>query len=359
MKILDRYIIGKFLGTFFFIMAIIMAISIVFDISEKLDAFLRTGPSFYQIVVNYYFNFVIYYSNIFSSLLLFISIIIFTSKMAQNSEVISILSAGVSYNRFLRPYFIATTILVLFSVILNHVGVPYSNKVRLDFENNFVRNPFHIRKTNLHREIEPGTIVYFERFTTMNKVGYNFSIEVWDGDVLKSKLMADRIVRDDDSSGHWTLQNYFIRTIDGQHEKIESGAKLDTILNFDIKDFGQHLDLAQAMDSFELDAYIDKQRKRGADDLARYQLELHQRTSLPSAAYVLMLIGVSIASRKVRGGLGLHIVIGVVLAFVYLLFLRMFSVSAMNAGLHPLIAVWIPNILFSFIAFYFYKKAQK
>jgi lipopolysaccharide export system permease protein len=359
MKILDRYIIGKFLGTFFFIMSIIMAISIVFDVSEKLDAFLRTNPGFMQIVFNYYFNFVIYYSNVFSSLLLFISIIIFTSKLAQNSEIISMLSAGISYNRFLRPYFVATTILVLFSVVLNHVGVPYSNKVRLEFEGSYVRNPFHIRKTNLHREIEPGTIVYFERFTTMNKVGYNFSIEVWDGDVLKSKLMADRIIRDTDTTGHWTLQNYFIRTIDGTNETIKQGAKLDTILDIDIKDFGQHLDLAQAMDSFELNAYIDKQRERGADDLARYQLELHQRTSLPSAAYVLMLIGVSIASRKVRGGLGLHIVIGVVLAFVYLLFLRMFSVSAMNAGLHPLIAVWIPNILFTIIALYFYKKAQK
>jgi len=140
---------------------------------------------------------------------------------------------------------------------------------------------------------------------------------------------------------------------------IKSGDKLDTIFNFDLKDFGQNLDLAQAMDSFELNAYIDKQRSRGADDLARYQLELHQRTSLPVAAYVLMLMGVSIASRKVRGGMGLQIVIGVIMAFVYLLFLRMFSVSAMNAGLHPLIAVWIPNILFGFISLYFYRTAAK
>lgn len=359
MKILDRYIIGKYLGTFFFIMGVIMAISIVFDISEKLDNFLRTNPSVYEIVVKYYFNFVIYYSNIFSSLLIFISIIIFTSKLAQNSEVIAMFSSGISFNRFLRPYFIATTILVLLSIVLNHIGVPYSNKVRLEFENTFVHNKSHIRKTNLHREVEPGTIVYFERFTTLNKVGYNFSIEKWDGDVLKSKLMADRIIRDVDSSGHWTLQNYFIRTIDGNKETVVSGAKLDTVFDFNLKDFGQNLDLAQAMDSYELNAYIDKQRERGADDLARYQLELHQRTSLPSAAYVLMLIGVSIASRKVRGGMGLHIVIGVVLAFTYLLFLRMFSVSAMNAGLHPFIAVWIPNVLFGIIALYFYKTAQK
>lgn len=268
-------------------------------------------------------------------------------------------SSGISFNRFLRPYFIATTFLVLISIVLNHFGVPYSNKVRLEFENVFVHNKSHIRKTNLHREIEPGRIVYFERFTTLNKVGYNFSIEEWDGDVLKRKLMADRIIRNVDSSGHWTLQNYFIRTIDGNEETVISGAKLDTIFDFNIKDFGQNLDLAQAMDSFELNAYIDKQRERGADDLARYQLELHQRTSLPSAAYVLMLIGVSIASRKVRGGMGLHIVIGVVLAFTYLLFLRMFSVSAMNAGLHPLLAVWFPNILFSVFALYFYKTAQK
>ena len=336
-----------------------MSISIVFDVSEKLDAFLRTDPGIYQIVVNYYLHFVIYYSNIFSSLLIFISVILFTSKIAQNTEVVAILSSGISFNRFLRPYFIATTILVFFSIILNHVGVPYSNKIRLEFENSFVHNKSQIRKTNLHREVVPGTIVYFERFTAMNKVGYNFSIEIWDGDVLKSKLMADRIIRDQDSSGHWTLQNYFIRTIDGNYEVIVSGAKLDTIFDFELKDFGQNLDLAQAMDSFQLSEYIDKQRARGADDLARYQLELHQRTSLPVAAYVLMIIGVSIASRKVRGGMGLHLVIGVVLAFVYLLFLRMFSVSAMNAGLHPLIAVWIPNFLFGLIALYFYRRASK
>lgn len=359
MKILDRYIVKQFLGTFFFIMAMIMAISIVFDVSEKLDAFLRSQPSIFEIVVNYYFNFVIYYSNIFSSLLLFITIIIFTSKLAQNSEVIAILSSGVSFNRYLRPYFIATTFLVFLSIILNHTGVPYSNKIRLDFENAYVHNPYHIRKTNLHREIEPGKIVYFERFTALNKVGYNFSIEHWEGDKLVKKLMADRIVRDTDSSGHWTLQNYFIRTIDGGKETVVSGTKLDTIFDFKLKDFGQNLDLAQAMDSWDLNEYIDVQRARGADDLARYQLELHQRTSLPVAAYVLMIIGVSIASRKVRGGMGLHIVIGVILAFVYLLFLRMFSVSAMNAGLHPLIAVWIPNFLFGFIALYFYKTAQK
>lgn len=359
MKILDRYIISKYLGTFFFIMAIIMSISIVFDVSEKIDSFLRTDPGAYEILVNYYFNFVIYYSNIFSSLLIFISVIIFTSKLAQNSEVISILSSGISFNRFLRPYFIATTILVVFSIVSNHIGVPYSNKIRLNFEDTFIHSPYHIQKTNLHREVEPGEIVYFERFTALNKVGYNFSIENWDGDVLKSKLMADRIIRNDDSTGHWTLQNYFIRTIDGTNEVIKSGDKLDTVFNFDLKDFGQNLDLAQAMDSFELNAYIDKQRSRGADDLARYQLELHQRTSLPVAAYVLMLMGVSIASRKVRGGMGLQIVIGVIMAFVYLLFLRMFSVSAMNAGLHPLIAVWIPNILFGFISLYFYRTAAK
>lgn len=359
MKILDKYIIKKYLGTFFFIMAMIMSISIVFDVSEKLDSFLRTHPGFVQIVFNYYFNFVIYYSNVFSSLLIFISIIIFTSKLAQDSEVIAILSSGISYNRFLRPYFIATTFLVLLSIVLNHIGVPYSNKVRLEFENSYVHNKSHIRKTNLHREVEPGTIVYFERFTALNKVGYNFSIEVWDGDVLKSKLMADRIIRNTDSTGHWTLQNYFIRTIDGNNETVVSGAKLDTVFDFKLKDFGQNLALAQAMDSFQLSEYIDKQRARGADDLTQYQLELHQRTSLPSAAYVLMIIGVSIASRKVRGGMGLHIVIGVAFAFIYLLFLRMFSVSAMNAGLQPLIAVWIPNILFGFIALYFYKHAQK
>jgi lipopolysaccharide export system permease protein len=359
MKILDKYIIKKYLGTFFFIMGIIMAISIVFDLSEKLDDFLRTQPTVYEMIVHYYFNFIIYYSNIFSSLLLFISIIIFTSNLAQNSEVIAILSSGVSYNRYLRPYFIATTFLVVLSVSLNHFGLPYANKIRIDFESRYWHGQFQIHKKNLHREVVPGTIVYFGRFSGGNKVGYNFSIEKWDENELIYKLMADRIVRDNDSTNEWTIQNYFIRTIDGEHETVRSGSKLDTVLDFRIEDFGQNLDYAMAMDSKVLNNYIDTQRMRGADDLARYRLELHQRTSLPVAAYVLMIIGVSIASRRVRGGIGLHIVVGVVIAFLYLLFLRMFSVSAMNAGLHPLLAVWIPNILFAFIAFYFYRKAAK
>jgi len=359
MKILDKYIIRKFLGTFFFIMAMIMAISIVFDLSEKLDDFLRTQPTIYEMVVHYYFNFILYYSNIFSSLLLFISIILFTSKMAQNSEVIAMLSSGVSYNRYLRPYFIATTIIVVFTVALYHFGLPYANKIRIDFESIYWYGKFQIRKTNLHREITPGTIVYFGRFTAENKVGYNFSIEKWEENRLTYKLMADRIVRDNDSTNNWTIQNYFIRELDGEDEIVRSGAKLDTVFDFRIEDFGQNLDYAMAMDSKELNDYIDTQRLRGADDLARYRLELHQRTSLPVAAYVLMIIGVSIASRKVRGGIGLHIVAGVVIAFLYLLFLRMFSVSAMNAGLHPLIAVWIPNIIFAFIALFFYRRAAK
>jgi len=359
MKILDKYIIKKYLGTFFFILALIMAISVVIDISEKLDDFLRSRPSLFQLVFNYYFNFIIFYSNLFSSLLLFIAIIIFTSKLAQNSEVISILSSGVSFNRFLRPYFIGTTFLVVLSVTLNHFGIPYANQTRIEFESTYVRSPFHIRKTNLHREIEPGTIVYFGRFSGKNKIGYNFSIEKWDGDKLKYKLMADRAVRQNDSTREWTIQNYFIRTIDGEREHVRSGPRLDTIFNFDIEDFGQNQDYAMTMNSFDLNNYIDSQKKRGADDLARYRLELHQRTSIPFAAYVLMIIGVSIASRKARGGMGLHIVAGVAIAFLYLLFLRMFSVSAINAGLQPLIAVWIPNIIFTFIAVYFYRKAAK
>ena len=359
MKILDKYIIKKYLGTFFFIMGIIMAISIVFDLSEKLDDFLRTQPTVFELVFHYYFNFIIYYSNIFSSLLLFISIIIFTSKLAQNSEIIAILSSGVSFNRYLRPYFIATTILVVFSVTLNHFGLPYANKIRIDFESTYWHGKFQIQKKNLHREIEPGKIVYFGRFASGNKVGYNFSIEEWDGNKLVYKLMSDRIVRDNDSTNEWTVQNYFIRTIDGENETVRSGNRLDTIFDFKIEDFGQNLDYAMAMDSRELNEYIDTQILRGADDLARYRLELHQRTSLPMAAYVLMVIGVSIASRKVRGGIGLHIVVGVVIAFMYLLFLRMFSVSAMNAGLHPLLAVWFPNFLFAIVALYFYRKAAK
>ena len=357
MKILDRYILKKYLGTFFFIMGIIMAISIVFDLSEKLDDFLRTQPTIYEMIVHYYFNFILYYANIFSSLLMFITIIIFTSKMAQNSEVIAMLSSGISFNRFLRPYFIGTTFLVFLSIFLNHFWLPYANKTRIDFESVYWHGKGSINKTNLHREVEPGTIVFFGRFAAENTVGYNFSIEKWDGNELKYKLLADRVVRDNDSTNHWTVQNYFIREIDGEHEKVRYGSKLDTVFNFRIEDFGQNLDYAMAMDSEQLNEYIDTQMQRGADDLARYRLELHQRTSLPMAGYVLMLIGVSIASRKVRGGIGLHIVVGVVIAFLYLLFLRMFSVSAMNAGMHPLLAVWIPNILFAFIALYFYKKA--
>ena len=359
MKIIDRYILKKFLGTFFFMLAVIMSIAIVFDISEKLEKFMRSDAPFLKIVFNYYLNFAFYYGNLFSSLLIFLSVLLFTSQMAQRTEIVAIFASGVSFRRFLYPYFIGATILVGVSIYFTHYQLPIANKTRLQFEEEYLRKQFRISDKNLHRQYAPNKIAYFESFSTINNVGYKFSIEQWDDDgKLSSKLLADR-ARFDSLSGKWVIENYYIRHFSDSIETITKGTKIDTLLALKPSDFGQRISVASTMGYTELNDFIDAERKKGSDQTVHYEIEKHQRTSYPFATYILTIIGVSIASRKNRGGIGAHLAVGVLIAVTYIFAMKVTTVAATNAGLNPLLAVWLPNIIYFFISILVFVKAQK
>lgn len=357
-KIIDLYIVKKFLSTFFFMMGIIMLIAIIFDISEKLDDLIEHHAKVSDIILKYYVNFVLYFGNLFSSLLIFISVILFTAQMANRTEIVAILSSGVSFKRLLVPYFIAATFLTLTSLYLNNFVIPKSNKIRLDFEEAFIRHGYHNFDRDIHKQLEPGLFVYFESFNVNRNVGYKFALEKWENDELKFKLMSDVIIWDD-TKEKWTVENYIIREIDGLHESLRGGAALDTVLGIDPFEFKRRLNNIETMDTYELNDFIEAERLKGSDLIPYYEIEKHQRTSLPFATYVLTLIAVSLSSRKVRGGLGMHLAIGLLIAVSYILALKVTSVFATNAGLDAMLAMWLPNIFYGILAIILLIKAPK
>lgn len=351
---LDRYIMRRFLGTFFFIMTMLMSIAIVFDFAEKVDDFINFGAPVNELIFDYYMNFVFFYGNQFSFLIIFISVIYFTSKMANNNELIAILSSGVSYNRMLRPFMLAASFLVISSIFLNHFVLPKSNKVRLEFEEKYAHNLLSL--VNIHREVEKGVIVYFNN----NHYGYldGFCMEKWEDGELKSVMNAQRAYYDT-LQAKWTLTFYFTRYLGDDHDSILRGDKVDTVFNFAPKDLGYRNEFASSMTTPELRRFIAEEKAKGSAKVVFSEIELHLRTSYPIAAYILTLIGVSVAGRKTRGGMGLNIAIGKLMAVSYIFSMKITTVAATNAGLNPSIAVWIPNVIFLLLTIPLYRMAQK
>lgn len=354
MKKLDKYIIRKFLGTFFFILGLIMLLAVVFDVSERIEDFIRTKPPVSAILFDYYQNFIYFYSNVFSFLIVFIAVIFFTSKLAQNSEVIAILSSGVSFPRFLRPYIIAATVLTVLSLYTNHMVLPHANKRMIEFEATYIWNkPTY---TRVHREMEKGLFAFINSYIEGN-VDYIW-MEKWNKGELQSVFYASR-ARCDSTSNRWTFYDYFQRNITETGEEIRKGPKLDTILPFNVTDFGQRMEYAATMSSPELYSYINKERSRGNEEIVNYELEFHQRSSSPIATYILTIIAVCVSCRKSRGGLGLNLAIGLCVAVLYIFCMKITSVAATNAGMAPALSVWLPNLLFGIIAIFFYRWARR
>ncbi len=357
--ILDRYIIGKFLGTFFFSMLLIIVIVVVFDISEKIDDFVGKKASLYAIVVEYYFNFIPYFITLFSALFTFIAVIFFTSKMAYNTEIIAILSSGISFKRFLYPYFIGATILALFSFLLNDVIIPPANQRRFVFEETYIKSPVQYLQQNIHKQISPGVFVYMEHFTTNSETAYRFSLEKYDGERLTSKLMADNAIWVKDTE-KWRVRNYFIRDIDsiGQ-EKLTTGFEIDTTINLNPGEFKRRDNFVETMNIAQLGDFIDELRLQGADNINYFIIEKNKRIAFPFSTYILTLMGVCLSTRKVRGGIGIHLAIGIALSFIYILFMQFSSEFATKGNLSPVLAAWIPNIVFSVICVFLYRLAPK
>lgn len=372
LKTLDRYIIRQFLGTFFFLLVLIMAIAVVFDISEKTEDFAESNATFKEIALDYYVNFVLYYSNFFSGLFIFLAVLLFTSRLAGRSEVIAMLSSGVSFPRFVKPYFIAATFLAAISLYVNVFLLPVANRTRLAFEKAHIWNPYDLDDKHLLREVSKDVIVYMESIDMKSRTANRMSIVRWENGVIRSRLEADRAIYDS-VSGKWQLFDYTSRTIPPESdpndtgstaahrepERLSRGERLDTLIPLKPSDLGQRLAIAGALDRHELAAFIKAEKMRGGDTVAYYEVEQHQRTAAPFATFVFTLIGVGVASRKVRGGTGVHLVLGVMLILIYIFLGKLSTVAATNAGLNPFVAVWAPNVVFALIGIWIYWKAPK
>ncbi len=346
------------MGTFFFSMALIILIVVVFDISEKLDDFLAKEAPLKAIVFDYYFNFIPYFVSLFSPLFTFIAVILFTSKMATRTEIVAILSSGVSYNRILVPYMLSATVIAILSLYLNNFLIPHATKQRIAFEDRYIRDQFYNRDRNIHKQISPGNYIYLERYATEENTGYRFSIEEFNKGTLYYKLMSETI-KWDSTKGHWVINNYFIRTINNSEEYIRKGARIDTTFAFTPKEFGRKDNTVETMDYSELNSYIDSERLKGSDNIEASQIAMYGRSAFPFATFILTLIGVSIASRKIRGGIGMHIGLGILISFSYIMLMQVSTTFAAGGLVSPLIAVWVPNLLFSILAWYLLKNAQK
>lgn len=358
-KRLDRYIIVKFLGTYFFAIALIISISVVFDINENIDKFINNNAPVKAIIFDYYLNFIPYFSNMFSPLFVFIAVIYFTSKLAENSEIIAMFSTGMSFKRMMRPYMISAAIISVVTFSLGAYVIPKGNVTRLNFEDRYKKKKKQNFVRNVQLQVDSGVVAYIERYEDYNKTGYRFSLDKFDGKKLVSHLTANSITYDTSRVDTWFIKDYMIREMVGLKEKITRGERMDTVIHMDPNDFLIMKGQQQTMTSPELREYIDKQKKRGFANIKEFEIEYYQRIAMSFAAFILTTIGVSLSSRKVKGGMGLHLGVGLALSFSYILFQTVSATFAVNGNVPPIVAVWIPNILYTFIAIYLYRKAPK
>lgn len=358
LPILDRYILRKFLGTFFFSILLIICIVIVFDISEKIEDFISHDVPMSEIVFDYYVNFVPYFINLFCHLFTFIAVIFFTSRMAARTEIVAILSGGVSFWRFLRPYMVGAALIGGLSFYLSNWLIPEANKTRLEFESKYVGARFVNTDHNIHRQIAPGVYIYMERYDNSNNVGSRFTLEKFNGQTMTMKISA-REIRWDSVTSRWSIIDYVGRSIDGEKERLFNGKNIDTVFNLNPKDFSRAQNVMESMNSAELVQYIENEKQKGSENVQFYEIERHRRIAFPFATFIMTMLGVAVSSRKVRGGIGLQIATGIAIGFIFVLFMQIFTSYAASGAMPASIAVWIPNIIFAVIALWMLRKAPK
>ena len=334
-----------------------MLLSMVFDISARLSEFIDKKAPLSAIVLEYYLNFLIFYGNTFSSLIIFIAVIWFTAKMAQESEIIPMVYSGRPFTRIMRPYMISATFLCIVSIILNLFILPISNKVRLGFEEKYYRDRISI--DNFHAELKNNQYVYYSNYNSDDGIFYDFNLEKWN---LKNKpeiYIRAKNAQNIDSNNIWRLKDCYIRKISGTSEKLKFYTQIDTTLNIKVSDIAQRDNRSEMMTQPELIDFIEEEERKGSPNIPMHKITLYERTSLPFATYVLTIIGVSVSSRKKRGGIGLNIAIGLGFVFIYIFAMKVMNVAALKVGFPPLIAVWVPNFIFAIIATFLYKLAPK
>lgn len=355
---LDKYIIGQFLVTYLFAIALIVGVAVVFDVSEKVEDFIKKQPGIKRIIFEYYLYFIPYFANLFSYLFIFVAVIFFTSRMAYRTEIIAILSSGISFYRFLYPYFIGAGILTVFSLLMTNFIIPPANKIRIAFEDKYINNIIVYVERDYHRQIRPGEFVYLESYNHDSRIGNKFSLEKFTNGRLAYKIESPQI-RWDTSKNEWYMDDWIERNILVNKEVVKTGKKRKA--DFDLKpaDFVKRFTVIETLNYFQLREEIEKEKLKGGKMLDLYQMEQYRRIAMPFSAFILTIIGVSLSSRKVRGGIGLQIGFGLALSFAYILLSQISGQFALAGSIPLIIGVWFPNILFGIMAFGLIRYAPK
>ena len=359
---IDTYLIGKFLGTYFFSIVLIISIGVVFDYNENVDKFAKFNAPMDAIIFQYYLNFIPYYCNLFSSLFVFLSVIFFTSKLAEGSEIIAMLSTGMSFGRLMRPYMISSAIIAAMTFYLGSEVIPKGSVKRLAFENTYKRNKKNpTYADNVQLKVDTGVVAFLEHFDGMSKTGIHFSLDKFDGKKLISHLTAGSVTYDTLSNVkyQWRLRNVTIRNLSGYKEEIRYYSQMDSVIRMEPQDFLFIRNQQETMNNAELREYIERQRMRGSAGLTAFEVEYHRRYAAPFAAFILSSIGMSLSSRKRKGGMGFSLGIGIGLSATYILLQSVSATFSINVGLHPFVAAWPPNRIFLCSAWYLYPKAPR
>lgn len=357
LKLLDVFILKKFLGTYLFATALILAVVAMFDVTEKLDAFLSAPLK--ATIFDYFMSFLPYFANQLAPLFTFIAVIFFTTKLAGNSEIIAIMSSGVSFNRLMRPYMIGAAVIAAGVFALSNYIIPPTNVKRIDYTNKYVKNKKVTTGLDIQLMARPGEVVYIGRFENSTKTGYRFSLDKFNGKQLMSRLTAQTITYDSTRQYHWTVHNYRIRQFDGMSERMSSGQKLDTIIPIEPRDFLISRNDQETLTTPQLSEFIEKQKERGVANIKAFEIEKERRYAVTAAAFILTLIGVSLSAKKTKGGMGINIGIGLLLSFSYILFSTVTSQFATSGLTSPWLAMWIPNFVYLAIGLALYYRACK
>lgn len=355
--ILDFYILRKFLGTYFVATLLVLAVIAMFDVTEKLDAFLSAPLS--ETVFDYFVSFLPYFAVQLSPLFVFIAVIFFTSKMAGNSEIIAILASGVSFRRLLLPYMMGAAVIAGLTFWLSNYALPPTNVKRIEYTNKYVKNKQVNSGSNIQLQVSPGVVAYMMRYERNTHTGYRFSLDKFNGKHLESRLTARSAVYDTTQQYHWRVDDYTIRTFQGKKEKITRGSTLDTIIPIEPQDFLISANDQETFTTPQLADYVKKQKMRGVANIKAFEIEMEKRYAMTAAAFILTLIGMALSARKVKGGLGLNIGIGLALSFSYILFSTVTSSFAISGTTSPRVAMWIPNVIYLAIGIWLYRRASK
>lgn len=358
LKIIDKYILKRYIATFAVMVLLFTPIGIVIDIAEKINKILASKVPFLEVVL-YYLDFTVYFANLLFPILLFLSVIWFTSKLANNTEIIAILSSGISFTRFLRPYLIGATLVSIFALIMGFFLVPKASKGYNDFRYTYLKNNAEIKETsNVFRQISDDEFIYASNFQSTAKIAYNFVLEKFDGEKLVYKITAGRLKYNEKDSTY-TMYNYHKRTVGEFNDVLETQVKKDTVFKFELEDLTPVIYIGETLTLPELIKFIDKEQSRGNGNINTYLVVLYKKYSLPVTAFILTLIAVAVSSMKRRGGMGVNLAIGIVLAFTYVFFDKIFATLAEKSSIPPLVAVWLPNVVFGILAFYLLRNAKR